>query len=82
MQLPEKQYERLQVETDNGRIIADQLQAQDIKLETDNGRIELKHVDATTVDVKTDNGKIILENVEGRLRRRLTMGKFPLLQTI
>ncbi|WP_342510156.1 DUF4097 family beta strand repeat-containing protein [Sporosarcina sp. FSL K6-2383] len=79
VQLPKKQYERLQVETDNGRIIADQLQAQDIKLDTDNGRIELKQVTAKTVDVKTDNGKILLEDIEGKIKAKTDNGQVTLI---
>lgn len=73
--LPEKKYERLQVETDNGRIIAEQLQAKDIHLETDNGRIELKHVDAKAVNVKSDNGKIVLEDVTGQMKAKTDNGR-------
>ena len=77
--LPEKQYERLQVETDNGRIIAEQLQVKDIHLETDNGRIELKHVDAEAVNVKSDNGKIVLENVTGQMKAKTDNGRISLI---
>lgn len=77
--LPERQYERLQVETDNGRIIAEQLQATDLHLETDNGRIELKHVDAETVNVKTDNGKIVLENVTGQMKAKTDNGQISVV---
>ena len=77
--LPERQYERLQVETDNGRIIAEQLKAQDINLETDNGRVELKHVDAMAIALKTDNGKIILEDVEGKIKAKTDNGRVSLI---
>lgn len=77
--LPERQYERLQVETDNGRIIAEQLQATDINLETDNGRIELKHVDAKAVNVKSDNGKIVLNNVIGQMKAKTDNGQISVV---
>lgn len=77
--LPEKQYERLQVETDNGRIIAGQLNAKNIQLETDNGRIELKHVDAEAVNVKSDNGRIVLENVAGKVRAKTDNGRISVV---
>ncbi|REB05201.1 hypothetical protein DVB69_15685 [Sporosarcina sp. BI001-red] len=73
--LPEKQYERLKVETDNGRIIAEQLQAKDINLETDNGKIELKDVDAEEMSVKSDNGRITLENVTGQMKAKTYNGR-------
>ncbi len=79
LHLPEKQYERLQVETDNGRIIAEQLQAKNIHMETDNGRIELKHVDAEAVNVKSDNGKIILENVTGQMKAKTDNGRISVV---
>ncbi|WP_318614528.1 DUF4097 family beta strand repeat-containing protein [Sporosarcina sp. YIM B06819] len=81
MHLPEKQYDRLQVETENGRIIAGQLQAQDIHLETDNGRVELKQVDAKVIHVKTDNGKILFEDVEGEINAKTDNGRISLITT-
>lgn len=77
--LPEKQYERLQVETDNGRIIAEKLQARDINLETDNGRIELKHIDAEEVSVKSDNGRITFENVTGQMKAKTDNGRISVV---
>jgi DUF4097 and DUF4098 domain-containing protein YvlB len=77
--LPEKQYDRLLVETDNGRIIAEQLQAKDITLETDNGRIELKHVDAKAVNVKSDNGRIVLEDVTGQMKAKTDNGQISVI---
>ncbi len=77
--IPEKQYNRIQVETENGRIVAGNIQAEDISLETDNGAIELKHIDATAISVKTDNGKILLEDVEGKIKGRTDNGQVSLV---
>ena len=65
LNIPEKQYENIRVESDNGSIKAGDIQVEDIELETDNGQIELKKAETYTVNLETDNGKIVLEDVEG-----------------
>ncbi|MFJ7935954.1 DUF4097 family beta strand repeat-containing protein [Sporosarcina sp. NPDC096371] len=77
--LPEKEYDRLQVETNNGRIVAQHIQAKDVALETDNGRLELKHVDAKSIHVKTDNGRILFEDVKGKINAKTDNGRIALI---
>lgn len=80
--IPEKHYEQIQAETDNGRIKVENLQAGDLVLETDNGKVELKQIDATVVRVKTDNGRILLEDVEGKIEAKTDNGRISLITNI
>ncbi|MFX3672845.1 MAG: DUF4097 family beta strand repeat-containing protein [Paenisporosarcina sp.] len=66
--VPEKQYESIQVESDNGRISVEDVKAEDVVLETENGQILLKKIEANSVYVKTDNGKVIFEHVKGKIK--------------
>ena len=76
--LPEKQYDRIQVESDNGRITAETLEAEMLKLDTDNGQIHVINTKTETVDVETDNGQIIFEHVEGEISGRTDNGKISM----
>jgi len=79
VKVPEKQYGRIQAESDNGRITVENIQTQELSLETDNGTIELKMIDATAVNVKTDNGAIILDHVDGTIIGRTDNGRITLV---
>ena len=79
VKVPEKQYELIQAESDNGRIKVENIQTKELALETDNGTIELKTIDATAVDIKTDNGAIILDQVDGTIIGRTDNGKISLV---
>ncbi len=58
----------IDIETDNGAIEAERLEAQDVRARTDNGRIELAFVTApTTVDADSDNGAIVIRVPAGDL---------------
>ncbi|WP_332634927.1 DUF4097 family beta strand repeat-containing protein [Halalkalibacter flavus] len=62
--VPEKVYETIRIESNNGRINAEELQVYEVNIETDNGRIELKHVLGEIVTTEADNGSIELTNVQ------------------
>jgi DUF4097 and DUF4098 domain-containing protein YvlB len=79
VKVPEKQYNKIQAETDNGRIKAESIQVKDIMLETDNGAIDMKNIKATTTNVKTDNGKIALDNIDGKITGRTDNGEISLI---
>ncbi len=79
VKVPEKQYNKIQAETDNGRIKMESIQVKDIVLETDNGAIDMKNVKATTINVKTDNGRIALDNIEGKFTGRTDNGGISLV---
>ena len=77
--VPEKAYDLLQIESDNGRIIGENLQANTLDVNTDNGLIELRHMNTSTTVAKTDNGKIILEYIEGDIRAETDNGAISLI---
>lgn len=77
--LPEKVYESLQVDIDNGHFRAEQLTVNDIKARTNNGQIKMSNIEARTVKVKSDNGKINLEDVEGEIVGKTDNGAISLV---
>lgn len=79
VKVPKKQYDRIQAESNNGRIKVENIQTKELALETDNGTIELKTIDATVVNVKTDNGAIILDYVDGTIVGRTDNGRISLV---
>lgn len=62
--VPEKQYEALQIRSNNGRITVDSIQAKDAKVRSDNGRLTINNVEGTTVTTQTNNGATSLKNVK------------------
>jgi DUF4097 and DUF4098 domain-containing protein YvlB len=77
--VPEKQYENIQVKSNNGLINVENLQAEMVLLETDNGKILLKKVVANSVAVETDNGQIVLDHVEGKIKGTTDNGQISVL---
>ncbi|QNK89140.1 DUF4097 family beta strand repeat protein [Sporosarcina sp. resist] len=65
--VPENIYESLQIKSDNGQIIAGDIQAKEIHVETDNGKIKMRNVEGDTIIAKTDNGSSYLENVKASI---------------
>lgn len=61
--VPEKVYDSLQVESDNGRITIEKIQANDVDIKADNGRIELENIDSQTVTAQSSNGRIVMGNI-------------------
>lgn len=76
--LPEEQYDRIEVESDNGRIMAENIQVNTMDLETDNGQIHLRNTQTETVHVDTDNGKVILEDVTGEINGSSDNGRITM----
>ncbi|WP_188455139.1 DUF4097 family beta strand repeat-containing protein [Virgibacillus oceani] len=77
--LPEKMYETLQVDIDNGSAHAEQLNIKEIHAETNNGHIELEDIMAHYVNVASDNGKLSLRNVEGEIEGETDNGEISLV---
>ncbi|QBP40072.1 DUF4097 family beta strand repeat-containing protein [Paenisporosarcina antarctica] len=77
--IPEKQYESIQVNSDNGRINVENIQTDVVLLETENGQIRLRNIEANTVNVETDNGKVILEHVKGEIKGNSDNGRISLI---
>lgn len=77
--IPEKAYDSLHVESDNGLITVNQMQANDIDVKTDNGKIELKDINSSSVKVNTSNGKVVLDHVQGDLVGKTNNGIIELV---
>lgn len=77
--LPEKLYESLEVDIDNGSLNAENLNIKDINAATENGRIALKNIGADTVQVNSSNGKIELDHVKGEITGKTNNGKISLV---
>lgn len=73
--VPENGLVSLAVDTDNGNIQANDIEAADLSLEADNGRIELDAVDSDTVNVETANGRIELTNMDADITVRASNGR-------
>lgn len=76
--VPEKEYSELEVDINNGRVVAENLQVNHVDLETDNGSIEIKNIDSALIQAYTDNGQILMENVEGDLKAETSNGRIIL----
>lgn len=79
VKVPEKQYENIIVNNDNGKIKVTNMKAKDISFDTDNGNIELKNVDASSINVQSDNGRIIMEEVTGNIIGKTDNGQITLI---
>ncbi|SEQ06598.1 DUF4097 family beta strand repeat-containing protein [Piscibacillus halophilus] len=77
--LPEKEYERLEVDVRNGKIQANDLVIHDVKVTSNNGKVELGNIIADSYDLRTSNGKIDLENLDGELKVKANNGKISLV---
>lgn len=61
--VPEKAYETIQIDTDNGRVDTRGLEANEMRLTTSNGRTSASDLDVTELQVTTNNGRIELKNI-------------------
>ena len=77
--VPDKQYDLIQVESNNGKIEAKNIRSKEVVLETDNGNIEMKNSNTSAVKVKTDNGRIHFEDVDGKIEGITDNGRISLL---
>lgn len=77
--IPEKTYDSLHVESDNGLITVNQMQANDIHVRTDNGKVELRDIDSSSVKVNTSNGKVVLDHVQGDIVGKTNNGIIELV---
>ena len=64
VQLPQKLYEQIKMETDNGQIKGENLESINFMAETDNGRIQLKQMKASIFHAESDNGAIELDSIQ------------------
>lgn len=52
----------INVETSNGKIVLEKVEAKDITLRTKNGKVNIDKVNANKLDISSSNGKIYLKN--------------------
>jgi len=77
--VPEKTYNSLKVESNNGLINIEKLKATNLYVTTDNGRIDLKDIEGSTVSSEAKNGRIDLINVlANTVKVRASNGKIYL----
>lgn len=75
IELPEKVYESIKVNTDNGKININNLRVNILESKTANGRINFKNIIANDVQTRTNNGRVTLENIDGDIKAKSSNGK-------
>jgi len=76
--IPERLYDSITVNTNNGRIDVEHLQINHLDAKTDNGRISVSNVMTETSNVRSSNGKISLDDVVGEINAHTSNGKIYL----
>ncbi|PKG25305.1 DUF4097 family beta strand repeat-containing protein [Niallia nealsonii] len=76
--LPEKQYDSLAVNNDNGYVQIKDLNVKRLDAETNNGRVDLKKIISSNVNVETDNGKLTLDDVSGNIKGKTNNGRISI----
>lgn len=77
--VPEKDYEKVAIKTDNGVITITDMTSEKVTATSYNGLIKLKNITAKDVKTLTENGLITLDNIEGNITSKTTNGKIDLL---
>ncbi|MEC1154276.1 DUF4097 family beta strand repeat-containing protein [Cytobacillus horneckiae] len=72
--MPERQYEQINIDNNNGKIEIQDMEIKGINVETDNGYIHLNETKGDLITAKTSNGKLLLENVQGELKAQTANG--------
>lgn len=62
--VPEKEYETIQIDTDNGRVDANELEANEVNITTSNGRAYASGLEVNEINVITNNGRIELKDIK------------------
>lgn len=61
--VPERMYERLDIEVDNGAIEVHDLQAKQINASSDNGRVTMRNIISDKASISTSNGRVELRDI-------------------
>ncbi|MBP3950717.1 DUF4097 family beta strand repeat-containing protein [Bacillus suaedae] len=61
--VPEKEYQLIEINNNNGRISVNDFKAIDFSTKTNNGEIELTNINSSVLNVEADNGSIELDNI-------------------
>lgn len=77
--IPQKLYENINVQSNNGHIDIGDLEGSDINAETDNGKIHFDSVNGKTVRLETNNGSIDLQTIKAdRIKAYTDNGKIEI----
>ena len=77
--LPEKDYDVLELNGVNGKMVVRDATITDINVKNVNGRIQLTDLEAENTSVASDNGSISIENVTGQITTDVTNGSTALI---
>src|SRR5690625_4425892 len=80
--IPEKEYDTIQVKSNNGQIHLTDIEGREIAVDTNNGKIGLENVVATLVKAETDNGSIRMENISGEIVGETNNGKIFIITEV
>lgn len=72
--VPNNQFDEINVEVDNGMIVAEDIHAKNIVAKTDNGRIEMEGVTSEELNLSTSNGRIKAEDITGDITAKTDNG--------
>lgn len=72
--VPDNQFDEINVEVDNGMIVAEDINAKNIVANTDNGRIEMEEVVAEQSELSTSNGMIKVSDISGDITAKTDNG--------
>ncbi|HWL13908.1 MAG TPA: DUF4097 family beta strand repeat-containing protein [Ureibacillus sp.] len=64
--LPKEEYSKIKAETDNGKILIEDIESQQILAETDNGAIEASQIKVEELVAEADNGEIYIKDIESQ----------------
>lgn len=64
IEVPKDKLKDLQVDTSNGKLVAENLTLDNLDLETSNSKMTISEVDARTIDAETSNGKVELTRMK------------------
>lgn len=62
--VPKKQYDSIQIKSNNGRIMAGEVDVKELDADTDNGRIELRNIKGSAVKARSSNGRIEMKQID------------------
>lgn len=65
--LPEKMYQSLFLNADNGDLEMSELAFNEIQLDSDNGNIEMENITSETISINANNGDVELVHVDGAI---------------
>lgn len=73
--VPEKTYDKINVQSKNGMIQAEELHAASIRFESNNGLLRLRNSEGDTVQLMTDNGQITISDVDADVHAQTANGR-------